>query len=357
MRRPGLTSATPSCATGRSGSSPACGPRGSVTARPGARRRAMLDGARRPDVTYDVVGSGVSSRTWPEGVDEQGGTWRRGSGPFRDKTRRHEERRKKLAAEHERPRRAKQLLSGPVAREMLDRIVGGTYPVGQLIPFEAELCEEFDVSRTVVRDSVRVLVDKGLLSARRGTGTRVEPRDSWRALDPDILSARLRHAGGERIVQELFILRSGIEPVLASIAAGRADTADCSGLDEAFVELERHLEDRHAYAEADAAFHAEVTALSGVEIARELFRIIAEPINLARHRTIEFPDALEVAHAQHDQIYQAIKRGDAEAAASAMREHMAWNQERMNELEEKTGMQAAPHAVGPRRSRRSSSTG
>ena len=230
MRRPGLTSATPSCATGRSGSSPACGPRGSVTARPGARRRAMLDGARRPDVTYDVVGSGVSSRTWPEGVDEQGGTWRRGSGPFRDKTRRHEERRKKLAAEHERPRRAKQLLSGPVAREMLDRIVGGTYPVGQLIPFEAELCEEFDVSRTVVRDSVRVLVDKGLLSARRGTGTRVEPRDSWRALDPDILSARLRHAGGERIVQELFILRSGIEPVLASIAAGRAGTGDWSGL-------------------------------------------------------------------------------------------------------------------------------
>jgi DNA-binding FadR family transcriptional regulator len=218
----------------------------------------------------------------------------------------------------------------PVMRTLLDRIVGGKYPEGSIIPSETELGAEFGVSRTVLRESVKVLTEKGLLSTWRGLGTRVEPMSRWRNFDPELLSARLRLRDGEVVIRELLILRKAIEPILATMAAERCDEPQLARLGTRFHELERHRDDHEGYVRADAAFHAEIAEIAGVGLAQEVFRLIKEPIDLARQRTIVIPGALEVAHAQHERIFRCIRDRDPAGASAAMFEHMTWNEERLN---------------------------
>jgi DNA-binding FadR family transcriptional regulator len=79
-------------------------------------------------------------------------------------------------------------LSMQIAREIGRRIVSGAYPQGGLLEDEGTLASKFQVSRSVVRDAVKVLVGKGLLEVRRGIGTRVRSRSSWGLLDDDVLA-------------------------------------------------------------------------------------------------------------------------------------------------------------------------
>lgn len=218
----------------------------------------------------------------------------------------------------------------PVMRALLDRIVGGEYPEGSIIPSETELGAEFGVSRTVLRESVKVLIEKGLLSTWRGLGTRVEPMSQWRHFDPDLLSARLRLRDGEVVIRELLILRKAIEPILAAMAAETCDEPQLARLGARFDDLERHRDDHEGYARADAEFHAEIASIAGVGLAQEIFRLIKEPIDLARRQTIVIPGVLEVAHAQHERIFRCIRDRDPAGASAVMFEHMAWNEERLN---------------------------
>ena len=68
-----------------------------------------------------------------------------------------------------------------------EAIVRGHYPVGQSIPPEPLLCEELGVSRTVIRESVKSLVAKGLLTTGPKVGTRVQPEDQWNWFDADVI--------------------------------------------------------------------------------------------------------------------------------------------------------------------------
>ena len=79
-------------------------------------------------------------------------------------------------------------LSVQVAREIGRRIVAGIYEPTKLIEEENSLANRFSVSRSVVRDAVKILVGKGMLEVRRGIGTRVKSRSEWMLLDDDVLA-------------------------------------------------------------------------------------------------------------------------------------------------------------------------
>ena len=70
-------------------------------------------------------------------------------------------------------------LATQIARELGRRVVAGGYGVGELLEDEAALATRFQVSRSVIRDAVKILVGKGLLEVRRGIGTRVRERHRW----------------------------------------------------------------------------------------------------------------------------------------------------------------------------------
>src|SRR6185437_384312 len=79
-------------------------------------------------------------------------------------------------------------LAKAITAELVDRIVRGVHPAGTPLPPEPALCETFAVSRTVVRESVKILQEKGLVQVRQGTGTIVTPPTAWDMLDELVLA-------------------------------------------------------------------------------------------------------------------------------------------------------------------------
>jgi len=221
----------------------------------------------------------------------------------------------------------------PLMQELLERIVSGIYPEGTVLPSEGQLGAEFEVSRTVLRESVKVLTEKGVVSTWRGRGTIVEPASRWRTFDPDLLAARLRHPGGEDVVRELLILRKGIEPVLASMAATQADDAQLARLQARFDELERWKDDPASYVMADGDFHTEIAEMSGVTLGRDLFDLMQEPFTLARRGTALIPGGQALAHKQHREVLDCILARDPAGASAAMYQHMQSAQDRLAQLE------------------------
>lgn len=98
-------------------------------------------------------------------------------------------------------------LHGQVAHDIGRRILGGLVKPGELLPSETELSQRLGVSRTALREAIKVLAGKGLIESRPKTGTRVRPRETWNFLDPDVLTWAFDGNTPEHYVDELYELR------------------------------------------------------------------------------------------------------------------------------------------------------
>ncbi|MBW8795364.1 MAG: FadR family transcriptional regulator [Streptomyces sp.] len=222
------------------------------------------------------------------------------------------------------PRRPTGRLSDTVVTYLVDRIVGGTYPPHSALPIEPVLCEEFAVSRTVVRESVKVLEEKGLVRAAPGRGTRVREQQDWNLLDPVVLEARLRHDRTLTTLDQLVSVRIALEAEMAADAAGRITDLEVSELEEQAAALREALDDPVRYAEEDAAFHEIIMRASGNLLGQAIIRSIHGKARLSRlyhgHSTRE---GLTVSLAEHEAMLELLRQRDAAGAARAMREHIA----------------------------------
>lgn len=221
----------------------------------------------------------------------------------------------------------------PFAQELIVRIVSGRYPTGSLIPTETQLGEEFGVSRTVVREGTKILADKGLLLSRRGLGTRVLSPADWRTFDPDVLSARLEHGDRDVVLREVLVLRRSIEPELAARAADMSDDDDLASFAELMATLAAAQSDAKEYMRLDAEFHARVADLGRNSLLRDVTKFLEHPVAIQRELTGRIPGAsTRTTHKQHDAVYQAIVRGDAEGAREAMLTHIRWAEDRLDKV-------------------------
>ena len=100
-----------------------------------------------------------------------------------------------------------------------EAIVAGRYPAGQSVPPEPTLCEEFGVSRTVVREAVKSLVAKGLLTTGPKVGTRVQPEAQWNWFDPDVVAWQSKAGLTREFLREVQELRRVVEPAAVRMAA------------------------------------------------------------------------------------------------------------------------------------------
>jgi len=136
-----------------------------------------------------------------------------------------------------------------------EAVVAGRYAVGATLPAEPLLCEEFGVSRTVVREAVKSLAAKGLLVAGPKVGTRVLPADSWNWFDPDVVSWQT-HAGLTRdFLRDLQELRRVIEPAAVRMAAERASAQEIAEIEAAFAGMKHAVEQGGDYVANDLKFH------------------------------------------------------------------------------------------------------
>jgi DNA-binding FadR family transcriptional regulator len=209
-------------------------------------------------------------------------------------------------------------LHGRVAHEIGRRIVSGGIGEGEFLPREAELSEQFDVSRQAVREGLKVLAAKGLVGSRRRAGTYVLPRANWNLLDPDVLAWHPPAAIDPAFIRDLVELRRVIEPAAVEMAATRADAPGIEGIAKALKRMQESVGDAPAYSTADAEFHMAIFAASGNALVERLSHILGPLLAtsiLAQGRFgLELPESL----AMHAAIYEAIVARDVAKAKAAL---------------------------------------
>lgn len=149
-------------------------------------------------------------------------------------------------------------LPAQMAREMGRRIVAGTFQPGELIEDEKSLADRYAVSRVVVREAVKILVEKGMLSVRRGIGTHVRTRNNWKLLDDDVMAWHLSAPPRREFLAQLTEMRLAVEPAAARWAAERATEEDIEAIQAACDRMAAEQGSAERFIIADALFHKAV---------------------------------------------------------------------------------------------------
>ena len=136
-----------------------------------------------------------------------------------------------------------------------EQIVAGRYPPGTSIPPEPTLCEELGVSRTVIREAVKSLVAKGLLTTGPKVGTRVQPEEQWNWFDADVIVWQTKAGLSVDFLQDLQDLRRVVEPAAVRLAASRATAQDIADMEEAYAGMKRAIDFGGDYITPDLRFH------------------------------------------------------------------------------------------------------
>ena len=136
-----------------------------------------------------------------------------------------------------------------------EAIVAGRYGVGASLPPEPVLCVELGVSRTVVREAVKSLIAKGLITTGPKVGTRVLPADHWNWFDPDVISWQSKAGLTPEFLRDLQDLRRVVEPAAMRLAAQRATAQDITEIELAYAGMKRAIEEGGDYVTHDLHFH------------------------------------------------------------------------------------------------------
>lgn len=214
-------------------------------------------------------------------------------------------------------------LSVVLVNVLVDGIVSGRYPPGGLLPPEPVLCQSFDVSRTVVREAVTLLEEKGLARARQGQGTTITSPDEWNLLDPVVLEASIRADDTMQILDQLVDVRVALESDMVRTAAQAMSDADLVELDALLEELRTQVMDTGRYLETDTQYHDFIMRCSGNRLGRSIIRAIHPHARAStRYNPPSDEEDIRRAHLGHVAIYEQLQRHDGDGAAAAMQEHI-----------------------------------
>ncbi|WP_137917573.1 FadR/GntR family transcriptional regulator [Hydrogenophaga sp. 2FB] len=228
-----------------------------------------------------------------------------------------------------RPRRQRGLVPEIVDALAADMREGRLQP-GDKLPTESELMNRFEVSRTVVRESISRLQASGLVETRHGVGTFVmaPPEQRNFSIAPEDFATVAD-------VVSLLELRISLESEAASLAAQRRDDTHLQNMAAALAAFEATIAEDSDAVPSDFQFHMEVARATGNRHFADLMTYLGTMI-IPRTRINTASSApegrlvyLQRVHGEHQSIYQAIRARDAEAARKAMRIHLTNSRERL----------------------------
>ena len=209
-------------------------------------------------------------------------------------------------------------IPGAIARDIGMQIVSGRFKPGDILHGEIETSGRLHVSRTAYREAVRILAAKGLVKALRKVGTRVSPQDAWHLLDPDVLGWIFEFDPDERMLANLFELRRIVEPEAAALAAIRRSESDLKDMAEALKGMSRYTLSSKAGRLADQAFHAALLRATGNAFVGSLTASVGAAVTWTTMYKGHHSQQLRDSVPDHQLVYDAVARKDAEAARSAM---------------------------------------
>jgi DNA-binding FadR family transcriptional regulator len=211
---------------------------------------------------------------------------------------------------------AQRNLSYLLAEKLGQQILAGDYQAGSILPGEMELGEQFGVSRTAVREAVKMLAAKGMLLPRPRIGTRVMPQSQWNFLDQDLLTWWMTKENFDQVMQHFLILRTSLEPQACSLAAANASHQQTARLAELMAEMRAlHIQfDREHWIQVDTQFHQLIYEASGNPFLTSFANLFSS-VYQSYFRAITGNEVIKLQH--HQAIVDAILAGDSTEALTA----------------------------------------
>jgi GntR family transcriptional repressor for pyruvate dehydrogenase complex len=214
---------------------------------------------------------------------------------------------------------------------LLEEIARGDYEAGERLPPELELARQLGVSRGVIRELLRSLEDRGVISIQHGRGAWVNPIGEWNVLDADVLGAIMPTPASVSVLSHYLECRRMLETEAAALAAQRASGRDLSDMADALaqmsalaIESQTDAEANLRFHEADIAFHGAMFRASGNQVLPRVVEPIQRAMGTLRPQLALHPEhRLRKTLPEHKAILAAIADHDPEGARTAMTEHLA----------------------------------
>lgn len=208
------------------------------------------------------------------------------------------------------------------------KIARGEFPIGSTIPMEAELTEMLGVSRTVVRDAIKVLSGKGMLRTARRYGTRVLPFENWNLIDPDVIKWHDPDSPtAKRIYQNSTQLRYIIEPEAAALAAVNATQKQRDTILAAAQHISPGPFGAEGMIAADYTFHATILESTGNIMLRQMQGLILAVLQFAYPTGAQAAPDEKVSRRNHILVAEAIAEGDPEKSRARMTSMLTQNKQ------------------------------
>jgi DNA-binding FadR family transcriptional regulator len=199
-----------------------------------------------------------------------------------------------------------------------EAIVAGRYAVGASIPPEPALGLELGVSRTVVREAVKSLIAKGLMTTGPKVGTRVLSEEHWNWFDPDVIIWQSKAGLTPEFLRDLQDLRRVVEPAAMRLAAERATAEDIAAVELAYAGMKRAVEEGGDYVTHDLRFHQGLLRASRnrmlVQMSKALSALLRTSFEISTRRKDGPMNSLPL----HREVLDAVIAHDADRAERAI---------------------------------------
>ena len=208
------------------------------------------------------------------------------------------------------------------AADSLEKYIEETQLIpGDILPSEAVLTTMLGVSRPVVREALKALVGRNIIQIVNGKGAIVKP------LGSDDLSTFFKRAVGfdRNAIRELLEVRRGLEVEAVRLAAQKRLPEEIDQLEKLVRKMRAELHDAEPdYVDSDLRFHLSIASAAHNSMLYYLIESIRDAMRnsiLQWHIHRHTPDAYEQVQRIHERIVEAVKLGDPEMAAAAMKQH------------------------------------
>ena len=208
-------------------------------------------------------------------------------------------------------------LHDQMIRQVALGVIRGEIGQGELST-EGDLCQHFQVSRTILREAVKVLAAKGLIELRPKTGMHARPRNEWNLVDPDLLRWLCEAGVDEPFVRDLCEVRSIVEPAAAELAASRARPEEIELLLKWYRQIEANTANEEARLEADRNFHSTIFAACHNVFLAQMNLTVGVAIRATQQIGVHLPDVMQESVLVHKEVADAIARRDGRGARDAM---------------------------------------
>jgi DNA-binding FadR family transcriptional regulator len=208
-------------------------------------------------------------------------------------------------------------IHGRIAHEIGQQILRGDLAPGEVLPNETDLGAEFGISRTVLREAIKVLAAKGLVESRTKICTRVKPRDQWNMLDPDVLSWSLASHDAEDYALAVSEMRRMLEPAGAALAAQRATPEQIARIQAAYDAMAATGEDEDS-SDHDVRFHLAILEATNNPFLVSMGHVIESAIAFNIKLSVKFPNLRVQSVPLHRVVLERIEKGDPRGAQAAM---------------------------------------